>query len=229
MKRNKFTLIELLVVTVIIMILCAMLFPCFAKIRNKAKSIDCMGNTKYLAMGLLRYALDNDDNFIPYQKRNVSAGTWNWAWGLKNDGYVKRDAFRCRAAENVLTNKLTYGSHDIWHKDIAGSYYYIAYGYNFYYIGGSGGVDPSFEMRHVPAKCNQIAKPSETVSFADVYNSLDSAFNLFVPNHTNNTLAIHDRHLGGSQLTYLDGHVDWMSNARLNVQLKTNHYLMDRN
>jgi prepilin-type N-terminal cleavage/methylation domain-containing protein/prepilin-type processing-associated H-X9-DG protein len=61
--KNAFTLIELLVVIAIIAILAAILFPVFAQAREKARQASCLSNTKQLAVGLLMYQQDYDEQF----------------------------------------------------------------------------------------------------------------------------------------------------------------------
>ncbi len=62
-KRSAFTLIELLVVIAIIAILAAILFPVFAKAREKARQTSCLSNEKQLGLGLLQYVQDYDESF----------------------------------------------------------------------------------------------------------------------------------------------------------------------
>ena len=59
--NRGFTLIELLVVIAIIAILAAILFPVFAKAREKARQIACISNTKQLGLAFLQYVQDNDE------------------------------------------------------------------------------------------------------------------------------------------------------------------------
>ncbi len=62
-KRRAFTLIELLVVIAIIAILAAILFPVFAKARERAKQTTCTSNLQQLGKAVLFYCDDNDGYF----------------------------------------------------------------------------------------------------------------------------------------------------------------------
>ena len=59
--RKGFTLIELLVVIAIIAILAAILFPVFAKAREKARMTSCLNNEKQIVTAALMYAQDNNE------------------------------------------------------------------------------------------------------------------------------------------------------------------------
>jgi prepilin-type N-terminal cleavage/methylation domain-containing protein len=61
--RRGFTLIELLVVIAIIAILAAILFPVFAKARERAKSTTCLSNLKQIALSMRTYADDYDGGY----------------------------------------------------------------------------------------------------------------------------------------------------------------------
>lgn len=65
--RRGFTLIELLVVIAIIAILAAILFPVFAKAREKARQATCLSNCKQLGLAVLAYAQDYDEWVAPWQ------------------------------------------------------------------------------------------------------------------------------------------------------------------
>jgi prepilin-type N-terminal cleavage/methylation domain-containing protein/prepilin-type processing-associated H-X9-DG protein len=84
-----FTLIELLVVIAIIAILAAILFPVFAKVREKARQTTCASNEKQISLAFLGYIQDYDETFPPaiiYQG-NVTAGQTYWPFLV--DPYVK--------------------------------------------------------------------------------------------------------------------------------------------
>jgi len=60
-RSSGFTLIELLVVIAIIAILAAILFPVFAKAREKARETTCTSNQRQLAMALIMSAQEHDE------------------------------------------------------------------------------------------------------------------------------------------------------------------------
>jgi prepilin-type N-terminal cleavage/methylation domain-containing protein/prepilin-type processing-associated H-X9-DG protein len=66
-NRAGFTLIELLVVIAIIAILAVILFPVFARTREKARSSTCLSNQKQTNLAFSMYAQDYDETFpFPY-------------------------------------------------------------------------------------------------------------------------------------------------------------------
>jgi prepilin-type N-terminal cleavage/methylation domain-containing protein/prepilin-type processing-associated H-X9-DG protein len=82
-KRKGFTLIELLVVIAIIAILAAILFPVFAKAREKAYQTTCTSNLRQLVASAQMYAQDHEE-ILP------DGGNWTAQIGVstKGDGLV---------------------------------------------------------------------------------------------------------------------------------------------
>jgi len=78
MRQRGFTLIELLVVIAIIAILAAILFPVFARAREKARQITCASNMKQIDTAILMYVQDYDETY-PF------AGFWPW-WFQGDNG-----------------------------------------------------------------------------------------------------------------------------------------------
>jgi prepilin-type N-terminal cleavage/methylation domain-containing protein/prepilin-type processing-associated H-X9-DG protein len=76
-SRRAFTLIELLTVIAIIAILAAILFPAFAKAREKAQQTSCTSNLKQLSLGILMYTQDYDQ-LLP--------GAWGGPGGVNQLG-----------------------------------------------------------------------------------------------------------------------------------------------
>ena len=95
LKKHKplgFTLIELLVVIAIIAILAAILFPVFAKVREKARQTSCLSNEKQIGLAIYQYEEDYDET-CP-NGLNPYGGGEGWAGQIYT--YVKSDAvFKC--------------------------------------------------------------------------------------------------------------------------------------
>lgn len=62
-RKKGFTLIELLVVIAIIAILAAILFPVFAKAREKARQSTCSSNLKQIGNAVMMYVQDYDEMY----------------------------------------------------------------------------------------------------------------------------------------------------------------------
>jgi prepilin-type N-terminal cleavage/methylation domain-containing protein/prepilin-type processing-associated H-X9-DG protein len=60
-RKRAFTLIELLVVIAIIAILAAILFPVFARARERARMASCLSNLKQVGTGVMMYVQDYDE------------------------------------------------------------------------------------------------------------------------------------------------------------------------
>jgi len=97
MRRYGFTLIELLVVIAIIAILAAILFPVFAKAREKARQTSCLNNQRQITTGILMYAQDHDE-LLP---------TADTVWGAIG---MDKGVLICPTAGKKLANGYDYNS-----------------------------------------------------------------------------------------------------------------------
>ena len=132
MRRTGFTLIELLVVIAIIAILAAILFPVFARAREKARMASCQSNAKQMALGVLMYAQDYDEITCgaygnssgnpagslrpPLPPGPVTARTAWWFWPDMIYPYVKNtQLFTCPSSPGGIrydaNNDAMVGSH----------------------------------------------------------------------------------------------------------------------
>ena len=103
--RKGFTLIELLVVIAIIAILAAILFPVFARAREKAREATCLSNMKQITLGILMYSQDYD-GYYPMSRYSVSGMySGNVYWARAVDPYIKA---------GVKDASWTGGNYSIW-------------------------------------------------------------------------------------------------------------------
>jgi len=104
-RRSGFTLIELLVVIAIIAILAAILFPVFARAREKARQASCLSNIKQLALGELMYVEDYDGRLTP--ECSCSCPKWDYTcWKDRLYPYIKNlQLYECPSSDaNPGTN-----------------------------------------------------------------------------------------------------------------------------
>ncbi|HEX3000468.1 MAG TPA: prepilin-type N-terminal cleavage/methylation domain-containing protein [Armatimonadota bacterium] len=107
-RKQGFTLIELLVVIAIIAILAAILFPVFARAREKARTSTCQSNGKQIAMAILSYVQDYDETYPRGQFG------WVYRWNDAIAPYIKNtQVFKCPSA----TNENGYGWNTVFFGD----------------------------------------------------------------------------------------------------------------
>jgi len=104
--RRGFTLIELLVVIAIIAILAAILFPVFAKAREKARQSSCLSNVRQMTTAIMSYLQDYDE-VLPLAGYWPMSGAYQTApfWDELLMPYIKNDQiFRCPSGPGGTRN-----------------------------------------------------------------------------------------------------------------------------
>ncbi len=184
MQRRGFTLIELLVVIAIIAILAAILFPVFARAREKARQSSCLSNMKQLGLSIQMYVQDYDERLFQYHD-----GTRYWPAFVVP--YMKNSQIMW-----CPSNPATQGS-------LSGDYYSVTrYNYNCWYCGRNGGTGSGSSLA-------SFQSPAETIT-----NICSDDITINSPDRTcgcgGGFRALVDRHNDGSNILFLDGHTKWM-------------------
>ncbi|MFP3902987.1 MAG: DUF1559 domain-containing protein, partial [Armatimonadota bacterium] len=110
MRGRGFTLIELLVVIAIIAILAAILFPVFARAREKARQTACLSNVKQLGLAMHMYIQDYDEKF-PGRAATTHYPPWDhpWSYWYKViEPYVKNEQLFVCPSENKTPTSYGY-------------------------------------------------------------------------------------------------------------------------
>ena len=193
--RRGFTLIELLVVIAIIAILAAILFPVFARAREKARQTSCLSNMKEIDLAMLMYVQDYDETF-----------TGRIVWNQRVQPYVKNEQiFLCPSYPGALT--------------------YVTNGYCMtnYDIGGLAGI-PGIRGGYGVAcyttgsttgrRIAHIKRPAEIILFNETSGNCThhSDPNCGCSDVSTNGVGFHvvTRHNDGANFAFVDGHAKWL-------------------
>ena len=181
-KKNGFTLIELLVVIAIIAILAAILLPALRQAREKARQSVCMNNLKQIGIAFALYLQDHDEYFPLLCDKSDTFWFQHIHEYLKTSGKATsgRKIWNCPSNPNS----------GYWEK--------VSYGYNYQFLGDS------LREPDVWVRLPRIKNPSFTILLADSDGNGSHDERL---NETNRPPG--DRHSGGANVLWVDGHVDW--------------------
>ena len=200
--RKGFTLIELLVVIAIIAILAAILFPVFARAREKARQASCQSNLKQIGLAWQMYSQDYDGMYPPmYDNTNWPSGIW---WADQLMPYIKNNQlFKCPSAAlmgNWPQNPLP------WVEALP-----MSYGWACYLECWSTACarlfpwSPSWgPWQFFPGGDSVWQEPAADLVLADA----DSLYFRGKPTATCSLASA--RHNGGANCLFLDGHVKWL-------------------
>ncbi len=190
MQRRGFTLIELLVVIAIIAILAAILFPVFARAREKARQTSCLSNLKQIGLAAHMYKNDYDERHVrdryqtldapaprgPYQSPYCGVNYW---YVDILEPYIKnRQIWKC-PSDDATHTCVGFPDH--------------SYEPNTELVNPVTGVADS-----------SVKDPAGTIQFIEA--GLNSRAHCTDPGSYINQ----DNHFDGWNCTFVDGHAKWM-------------------
>ncbi len=185
MRRAKgFTLIELLVVIAIIAILAAILFPVFARAREKAQRTACLSNIKQITLGTMMYAQD-------YDSRLPIGAFWYVAQGGRR--YWVRDAL-----EPYLKNKQVI-------KCPKYPEFQWSYGVNHEF---GYWTDRTHCHAEYSFPLDRITEPASTYLLGEANSAVTGNPEVVLRIQSSKK---YDRHSGGVNMSFCDGHAKWLS------------------
>ena len=191
MTRRGFTLIELLVVIAIIAILAAILFPVFARAREKARQTSCQSNLKQIGLAMRMYMGDYDERVLPSR---LGGSPTDVCWTALTQPYINNDQiFVCPSHSTPLASAATNG-------------YAKSYGLNYeiHTFNTYAGHAANPLTIWPPVIMSKISEPSELIS------AVDYDFNQPGMHYHNIDDRVDWRHNDMGNVLFLDGHVKSM-------------------
>jgi prepilin-type N-terminal cleavage/methylation domain-containing protein/prepilin-type processing-associated H-X9-DG protein len=191
-RRTGFTLIELLVVIAIIAILAAILFPVFARAREKARQTSCLNNIKQIALAMTMYVQDFDEHFMACWNGPAVPGVRGetcLGWQHVIYPYVKNAQIAICPSYEANT----------WEFAPAPN----AVGYPWTYRYGTYAANGQIVRARLALA--GLAKPADTVLATEVYGD-----NITYTPSQNGAGNYRNSHNEGANIAWADGHGKWM-------------------
>jgi prepilin-type N-terminal cleavage/methylation domain-containing protein/prepilin-type processing-associated H-X9-DG protein len=214
-RRTGFTLIELLVVIAIIAILAAILFPVFARAREKARQTSCLSNLRQLGTSVLMYAQDYDETYpISFQNDNANGGAGDASqipltWPNRLLPYIKNTQVYACPSDRRTPHVDFPGCRAVlqsycWNRQFGIE---LTSGWYPLHVVTLAGVE-------APAQCAMLWDDSSdwmAGGWVAMYNTLDS------PDWGGDLDPdiLKARHNGGDNFMFADGHAKWYNTTQL--------------
>ncbi|MGI5817771.1 MAG: DUF1559 domain-containing protein [Armatimonadota bacterium] len=206
-RARGFTLIELLVVIAIIAILAAILFPVFARAREKARQTTCLSNLKQVGLGWMMYASDYDERVMPVEL--PSPGDVKYYWWTAYNSATSTQLPEGGLIYPYMKNNQVHACPS-FANDLRADIGHTGYAYNYHYLSPII-YNPDWSYEVAPVSLAAIQSPAETVTFADGarINFMDGRTlegNTYLEPPSQDYPGFHGRHNGVGNIAWADGH-----------------------
>ena len=204
-KAKGFTLIELLVVIGIIAIIAAILFPVFAKVREKARQITCASNMRQLGLAFAQYTDDYDERLPSAIDSGFGGAGSTGGWIFMNaSGPLVLNPAAGSIFPYVKSTKV-YVCPDDANGQTSGDSYAV----NSCTVELNPDGSTDHQQPHPGRSLNAFDAPSSFMLLAeedwthDATGSTDDGILWYPLNY------LSFRHTNGSNIAFVDGHVKW--------------------
>ena len=198
-KVCGFTLIELLVVIAVIGILASILLPVLSRAKGASHSTACKSNLRQQSIGLRLYLEDFEQ--FPFWQTWTAAGRLAWDTSVLEKAGGQAGIFLCPAMKKRL----------LWTGPFSPSYGFNLCGTAGQFdvalgLGGVIGPLPEGTTTYRPMREAEILVPSEMIAIGDYPEDQFQQGEIAFHNKYN---YIANRHNGGGNVAFCDGHVEY--------------------
>lgn len=237
-----FTLVELLVVIAIIALLLAILMPALQKAREQAKTVVCKTHLKQQGLASEFYCNDNDQTIVPwedyYYRPDSSGDIKPRFWANILALYLGNKRAGQGSGNSMWTDKDSRGDQDV-RIFYCPSQKLKAFVFNWSI---RYGINPLHSSTYdttntqspvfVPLKRSRISSPGERLLIADSMDDTSDGVDLsrmifpgwrailYYTRFCGWDTPVSDRHNGGSNILFMDGHVQHMNYYEVMLNVK---------
>jgi prepilin-type N-terminal cleavage/methylation domain-containing protein/prepilin-type processing-associated H-X9-DG protein len=193
-RPRGFTLVELLVVIAVIAVLAGVLFPVLAQVREQARRSTCLSQLQQLGRAHLLYLQDWDEQFPAW----LEEGPWRpGPWGPRR--------YWTECFQPYLRSQGLFQDPGAWWSGAPEDGVKLAdYALLTWGPGGERTPDnPYFRWAGPPLTLAQVRRPTETLNLTDGWTTTAITWGVVL------------RHSGGTNASFLDGHVRWLAVGEL--------------
>ena len=214
-ERNHFTLIELLVVMAIIAILASLLLPALGSVKEKSKSAVCAGNMKQLGSAFMLYTDDYNGYAIDtiYCANNIFGPAMTSQYEQTLCPYLNYPVFtwfnpgeKPPAPSALCPSGRLDGTFNNARSNNTGNPN-PSYGYNYYFRETAGGGNYKWS-----SKLARVRSASVRMVFVEASSLVDASTG---PGWIYGNAMIARRHFNGSNILFLDQHVNFFTHAQI--------------